>query len=111
MHMPARGTHAILTGTTLSIEMLISPVQGVENRDKYLGILDCSLDGDPSMRPAILLSPVHKGKLIFRRSPGDVKLFRLRPSHPGEAVPMEARTLEPEPRTLDLSDKTLQLVD
>lgn len=112
MHMPARGTHAILTGTTLSIEMLISPVQGVEiRRDKYLGILDCSLDGDPSMRPAILLSAVHKGKLIFRRSPGDVKLFRLRPSHPGEAVPMEAHTLEPEPRTLDLSDKTLQLVD
>jgi len=98
MHMPARGTHASLTGTTLSIEMLICPVQGNGmHRDQYLGILDCSLDGDPSMRPAILLSPVHKGKMIFRRNSGDVKLFRLQSSHPGEAVLITGRALEPKP--------------
>jgi hypothetical protein len=86
MHMPARGTHTSLSGTTLSIEMPICPLEGDGIvRDEYLGILDCSIDGDPSIRPAILLSPVHKKKLIFRRSSGDVSLFRLSPRLPLEA--------------------------
>ncbi|KAI4653218.1 uncharacterized protein J4E79_008732 [Alternaria viburni] len=101
MHMPARGTHTTLSGTTLSVEMLICPLEGNGTlRDEYLGILDCSIDGDPSMRPAILLSPVHRKKLIFRRSSGDVTLFRLGSKHPTEAVLVTDRQLKPEERML-----------
>ena len=101
MHMPARGTHTSLSGTTLSIEMLICPLEGsseYELRDDYLGILDCSIDGDPSMRPAILLSSIHRQKLIFRRSPDDVTLFRLGSKHPMEAVLITDRQLKSEER-------------
>ncbi|KAI4663344.1 uncharacterized protein J4E78_003756 [Alternaria triticimaculans] len=97
MHMPARGTHTTLAGTTLSVEMLICPLEGNGiARDEYLGILDCSIDGDPSMRPAILLSPVHRKKLIFRRSSGDVSLFRLGSEQLSEAVLITDHQLEPE---------------
>ena len=89
MHMPTRGTHTSLSGTTLSIEMLICSLAGSSEyvlRDDYLGILDCSIEGDPSMRPAILLSSVHRKKLIFRRSPNNITLYRLGPKDPMEAV-------------------------
>jgi len=100
MHMPARGTHTSLSGTTLSVEMLLCPLEGNGKfRDEYLGILDCSIDGDPYMRPAILLSPVHRDKLIFRRCSGEVSLFRLESKHPMEAALIVDHQLKPEERT------------
>ncbi|KAI4640823.1 hypothetical protein J4E93_008416 [Alternaria ventricosa] len=101
MHMPARGTNTSLSGTTLSVEMLICPLEGNGMlRNDYIGILDCSIDKDPSMRPAILLSAVHRKKLMFRRSPGYISLFRLGSKHPMEAVLITDRQLENEECTL-----------
>ena len=101
MHMPARGTNTSLSGTTLSVEMLICPLEGNGMlRNDYIGILDCSIDEDPSMRPAILLSAVHRKKLMFRRSPGYISLFRLGSKHPMEAVLITDRQLENEECTL-----------
>jgi len=87
MQMPTRGTHINLSGTTISIEILICPLERSPTYgSNYLGILDCAIDGDSYMRPSILLSPVDIAKLIFRRH--EVSLFRLGSKHPTEAIMM-----------------------
>jgi hypothetical protein len=89
MHMPGLGSHATLSGTTLSVEMLICPVKGSKPPpDRYFGILDCSIDGDPFTRPAILLSTVRSGKSIFRRDPHSSFLRRLQMGSLTEASPI-----------------------
>jgi hypothetical protein len=86
VHLPALGRHTSLVGTTLSIDMLICPVQTTtDHPDVYLGILDCSVNGDPHMRPAIILNALNKDRTIFRCIFQKTRLLFLHSSHPGEA--------------------------
>jgi hypothetical protein len=91
---------ANLLGTTLSIDMLLCPVQeGDVFPKRYLAILDCSMADDPHARPAILLLAIdHEDRKTFRCTNYTKNLYLLHSSHPGEARAMEANTsLKPDP--------------
>lgn len=88
IYTSARNEHMSLSGSILSIDMLICPTQvkARQSRDMYLGILDCSMSDDPHMIPAILLKPaVSKDDSIFRRTYTHTNLFWLHSGHPGAA--------------------------
>jgi hypothetical protein len=100
LHTPAHVQDAILLGTTLSIDMLLCPVQGGDVFPKrYLAILDCSMGDDPHARPAILLLAIHhEDRKTFRCTPYTTNLYLLHSSHPGEARAIAVDTsLEPDP--------------
>jgi hypothetical protein len=88
MRIPGRGTHTSLSGTSLSIDMLICELHEPELFQGYLGILDCSIDGDQYSRPALLLLGVDSERLIFRRRPNQPTLYRLRSTIPTVATLM-----------------------
>jgi hypothetical protein len=94
LHTPAHVKDASLLGTTLSIDMLLCPVQGVDVFPKrYLGILDCSMADDPHARPAILLLAIdHEDRKTFRCTSRTNNLYLLQSSHPGEARAMVVDT-------------------
>jgi hypothetical protein len=89
---PNRVKEASLLGTTLSIDMLLCPVQqGDVFPKRYLAILDCSMAGDPHARPAILLLAIdYEDRKTFRCTNYTNNLYLLHSSHPGEARAMAA---------------------
>jgi hypothetical protein len=91
--------HTTLIGTTLSIDMLICPVQMKEMflYDLYLGILDCSMDSDPNTRLAILLCATNKERAIFSRWTYTTNLFCLHPSYSGKARVVMEDSSGPDP--------------
>jgi hypothetical protein len=109
IHTRAPGMNTSLSGTTLSIDMLICPVQAAANQqDLYLGILDCSIGGDPYMIPAILLSAVHKDRAIFRSTFKTTNLFLLHSSHPGEARGIMDTGMKPDPSMFITINRRIQ---
>jgi hypothetical protein len=93
----APATNTTLIGTTMSIDMLICPVQVVEFRDLYLGILDCSMNGDPYMVPAVLLLSIDEERAMFRCIFKKSNLFRLHSNHPRVATVIVDTGLRPDP--------------
>jgi hypothetical protein len=94
IYTPAHVKGASLHGTTLSIDMLLCPVQGGDVFPKrYLAILDCSMADDPHARPAILLLAIdHEDRKTFRCTSYTNNLYLLHSSHPGEARAMVVDT-------------------
>ncbi|KAH8632860.1 hypothetical protein IG631_11494 [Alternaria alternata] len=99
IHTPAHATHTSLLGTTLSIDMLLCPVIVWSGpRHDHLGILDCSMAGDPHARPAILLSAINGDRTMFRCTAKTNNLFLLHSSRPGKARAMIDTTSQPDIR-------------
>jgi hypothetical protein len=84
----------------LTLELLICPLPGYNaspgwndaQRGRHLGILDCTLNNDYLLRPAILLQSINGSNERFYRCHGDPVLLYVNIDGPPEGKSLNSRT-------------------